>query len=99
MMLACLVAQLRAGHACPLPLAVGLPANRAISTSWSLYEVEAGRHRITHIAREQLPVRVWVEKQGRFRHLLADEAALASLQAWVDADWERLVSRAGGSKE
>lgn len=69
------------------------------SRYWPLYEVEAGRHRITHIAREQLPVRVWVEKQGRFRHLLADEAALASLQAWVDANWERLVSRAGGSKE
>jgi pyruvate ferredoxin oxidoreductase beta subunit len=61
---------------------------------WPLYEVDAGRHHITYTPREALPVRVWLEAQGRFRHLLDDAEALASLQAWVDANWQRLVARA-----
>ncbi len=36
----------------------------------------------------------WLEAQGRFRHLMSDEASLVALQAWVDANWERLKARA-----
>jgi pyruvate/2-oxoacid:ferredoxin oxidoreductase beta subunit len=36
-----------------------------------------------------------LEAQGRFRHLLADEEAVAEIQRWVDAHWERLRKKAG----
>lgn len=61
------------------------------SRYWPLYEVEAGRHRLTHIPRQPVSVRVWLERQGRFRHLLEDAAAL---QAWADENWLRLSIRA-----
>lgn len=67
------------------------------SRYWPLYEVEEGRYRITYLPRESVPVRAFLETQGRFRHLLQDEEAVASLQRWVDAKWERLRARAGSS--
>ncbi len=69
------------------------------SRYWPLYEVDGGKHRLTFIPREYVPVRAWVERQGRFKHLLTDQAALDGLQAWVDANWERLTSRAGAIGE
>ncbi len=57
---------------------------------WPLYEVEAGVHRMTFVPRTPVPVRAWLETQGRFRHLLTDEAAVGRFQAWVDANWVRL---------
>ncbi len=69
-------------------------ARRAVeSRYWPLYEVEEGRHRVTYVPREPLPVRAFLEMQGRFRHLLEDEDAVAELQRWVDANWERLRAR------
>ncbi len=64
------------------------------SRYWPLYEVEGGRYRITYVPREPLPVRVFLEAQGRFRHLISDEAAVAEVQRWVDANWERLKAKA-----
>lgn len=64
------------------------------SCYWPLYEVEEGRYRITYLPREAVPVRAFLEMQGRFRHLLQDGEAVASLQRWVDANWERLRARA-----
>jgi pyruvate ferredoxin oxidoreductase beta subunit len=70
-------------------------ATLAVDTRyWPLYEVEAGVHRVTFVPRAPLTVRAWLEKQGRFRHLLSDDAAIARFQAWVDANWERLLARA-----
>ncbi|MDR7611818.1 MAG: thiamine pyrophosphate-dependent enzyme [Armatimonadota bacterium] len=76
-------------------------ARLAVETRyWPLYEVEDGaRYRLTYIPREPLPVRAWLERQGRFKHLLADEARVAELQAWVDDNWARLTSRAAASGE
>lgn len=69
-------------------------ARRAVeSRYWPLYEVEEGRHRVTYVPREPLPVRAFLEMQGRFRHLLGDEHAVAELQSWVDANWERLRAK------
>lgn len=69
-------------------------ARRAVeSRYWPLYEVEEGRHRVTYVPREPLPVRAFLEMQGRFRHLLGDEDAVAELQRWVDANWERLRAK------
>lgn len=74
-------------------------ARLAVETRyWPLYEVDGGTHRLTYVPRESLPVRAWIEKQGRFAHLLGDEEALASLQTWVDANWQRLTSRTGAPR-
>jgi len=69
-------------------------ARRAVeSRYWPLYEVEGGRYRVTYVPREPVPVRAFLEMQGRFRHLLGDEEAVEALQRWVDANWERLRAR------
>jgi len=74
-------------------------ARLAVETRyWPLYEVDGGAHRLTYVPREPVPLRSWLERQGRFRHLLGDEEALASLQAWVDGNWERLAARTGAPK-
>lgn len=74
-------------------------ARLAVETRyWPLYEVEGGRHRVTYAPREALPIRVWLERQGRFHHLLADEASITALQAWVDANWARLKIRAAAGE-
>jgi pyruvate ferredoxin oxidoreductase beta subunit len=64
------------------------------SRYWPLYEVDGGQHRLTFNPREPIPVRDWVGRQGRFKHLLTDQATLDGLQAWVDANWQRLAARA-----
>jgi pyruvate ferredoxin oxidoreductase beta subunit len=63
------------------------------SRYWPLYEVDGGRHRLTYIPREIVPVRVWLEKQGRFKHLLQDPNGPEALQDWVEANWSRLQAR------
>ncbi len=74
-------------------------AELAVETRyWPLYEVERGVHRITHVVRQAVPVRAWLEKQGRFRHLLSSEIDIAALQAWVDENWKRLEARANATK-
>jgi pyruvate ferredoxin oxidoreductase beta subunit len=45
----------------------------------------------TKVPKKRLPVEAYLEKQERFRHLFVprrDDAAIASLQAEVDAYWE-----------
>jgi 2-oxoisovalerate ferredoxin oxidoreductase beta subunit len=56
-----------------------------------LYEVEDGRLRITRKGGELKPVADYIEAQGRFGHLSADD--IAAIQARVRADWERLRRR------
>lgn len=71
-------------------------ASLAVETCfWPLYEVEDGRHRLSHRPRQKLPIRDWTALQGRFRHLddAAGEPLLEALQAQVDARWERLLRR------
>jgi pyruvate ferredoxin oxidoreductase beta subunit len=69
------------------------------SRYWPLYEVEDGRYRITYVPREPVPVRAFLEAQGRFRHLLADEEAVAEIQRWVDAHWQKLQGRVSRERE
>ncbi|HTP54553.1 MAG TPA: thiamine pyrophosphate-dependent enzyme [Thermoplasmata archaeon] len=53
-----------------------------------LYEVEAGRYRITRKGGALKPVAEYFEAQGRFRHLTPEEIGRA--QEEVRANWERL---------
>jgi pyruvate ferredoxin oxidoreductase beta subunit len=58
---------------------------------WPLKEWEAGRVVHTKVRRPRLPVEEYLKRQGRFRHLFEperDEAALATIQARVDAYWQ-----------
>lgn len=66
---------------------------------WPLYEVENGVWRVTHKPREKKPVRGWLEKQGRFRHLFRpeNEHIIEEIQADIDRNWEALLARAGAA--
>ena len=66
-------------------------AKLAVQTGfWPLFEVEDGAWRITGKVKERKPVREFLGAQGRFKHMLADEEALAAAQEWADKQWERL---------
>ena len=54
-----------------------------------LYEIEAGRYRITRKLGRAKPVADYVRAQARFGHLTPDE--VATIQAEVDTRWKRLV--------
>jgi len=62
------------------------------SRIFPLYEIVDGtRYRITHES-QGLPVREYLEMQGRFRHL--SEEAIGGIQQEVDEDWEWLLEMA-----
>ena len=54
-----------------------------------LYEVEAGRVRLTRRYGRLKPVREYLERQGRFAHLTDEEVDV--IQAQVTAGWEELL--------
>ena len=58
---------------------------------------EGARVQVTVMPRERVPVNRYLELQGRFQHLNADE--VASLQASVDAAWTRWLARATASED
>ncbi|MGE5572644.1 MAG: thiamine pyrophosphate-dependent enzyme [Bacteroidota bacterium] len=66
---------------------------------WPLYEVENGVWKVTHKPREKKPVRGWLEKQGRFRHLFRpeNEHIIEEIQADIDRNWAALLARAGAA--
>jgi len=59
-----------------------------------MYEVEDGVRRLTRKVRKRVPVRDYLAMQGRFRHLVDDEEAVAGIQAGVDRQLEALLARA-----
>jgi pyruvate ferredoxin oxidoreductase beta subunit len=74
--------------------------HRAVeSRFWPLYEVVDGVYRLTYEPAAPVPVRTWLELQGRFAHLLRPENAgvVEEIQAQVDADWAALAARAAAS--
>ena len=66
---------------------------------WPLYEVENGVWKVTLKPREKKPVRGWLEKQGRFRHLFRpeNEHIIEEIQADIDRNWAALLARAGAA--
>jgi pyruvate ferredoxin oxidoreductase beta subunit/2-oxoisovalerate ferredoxin oxidoreductase beta subunit len=69
-------------------------ARLAVETrAFPLVEIEDGtRVRITALPRDGTPVARYLEAQGRFQHLTADE--VAAIQAAVDAAWTTLLAKA-----
>jgi len=89
----------------PCPRGWRFPTNESIELArlavetcyWPLYEVVDGEYKVTFKPREKKPIREWLERQGRFRHLMTpkNEHIIEELQEKIDRDWERLLSRSG----
>jgi pyruvate ferredoxin oxidoreductase beta subunit len=63
------------------------------SNYWPLYEVIEGRYVINFDPKNRkIPVRDWMSRQGRFKHLFTpeNEWLIDEMQATVDAEFERL---------
>jgi pyruvate/2-oxoacid:ferredoxin oxidoreductase beta subunit len=64
------------------------------SKVFPLYEVENGeKWTITVWPKREVQVREYLKLQGRFSHLTEED--IEFIQANVDREWERLVTRAG----
>jgi pyruvate ferredoxin oxidoreductase beta subunit len=65
---------------------------------WPLKEYEDGRVVHTRKPHPRVPVEEYLRLQGRFRHLFEpsrDDAAIAEIQAGVDAYWDEVARREG----
>lgn len=59
---------------------------------YPLFEIEDGLKYTVQKPRNHIPVRDYLNLQGRFRHLT--DAEVATIQKNTDEDWERLLARA-----
>lgn len=63
------------------------------SCFWPIYEVVDGAYKLSYDPKDRkIPVRDWMEQQGRFKHLFTPkfEYMIEEAQAYVDREWERL---------
>jgi pyruvate/2-oxoacid:ferredoxin oxidoreductase beta subunit len=60
-----------------------------------LYEITAGEQYTLNQPPKGLPVKEYLELQGRFRHL--SEENISTIQTNVDQSWDRLMKKAGES--
>ena len=62
---------------------------------WPLYEIVNGKLKITYKPKNKLPVKEWLKRQARFKHLGKEEYAAieAKIQKDTDEDWENLLKR------
>lgn len=71
-------------------------ARLAVETCfWPLYEIERGVYKVNYKPRKKLDIKVWLEKQQRFRHILDREDIIKKIQEIVDEKWERLLELDG----
>ncbi len=67
-------------------------ARLAVQTRiFPLYEVEKGEHYRLNMAPEKIPVKEYLQTQGRFAYLR--EGDLERIQQNIDDEWQRLLSR------
>ena len=77
-------------------------AREAVNTCyWPLFEVEDGEYHLTYRPHHKLPLTRWLKRQGRFAHLFkpGGEQALATLENWVDEEWESLLKKCNEPSE
>lgn len=69
------------------------------SCFWPLYEVVAGRYRLSYLPEKIASVEEWLRPQARFAHLLEPQQRelAARIQARIDADWAALLARCDGT--
>ena len=77
-------------------------AREAVNTCyWPLFEYEDGEYRLTYRPQHKMPLIPWLKRQGRFAHLFqpGNEETLASIEAYVDSEWQKLLSKCGEPTE
>jgi pyruvate ferredoxin oxidoreductase beta subunit len=62
---------------------------------WPLYEVENGVYKLNYRPKHKKPIIEWLKAQGRFKHIVDNEAAVAEIQAEIDKNWEDLLRLCG----
>jgi pyruvate ferredoxin oxidoreductase beta subunit len=71
-------------------------ARLAVETGiWPLKEAIAGKVSHTYLPRRLKPVESYLERQGRFRHLLSparDDQVIATIQGEVDRYWKEVYA-------
>ena len=87
------------GWRCPTDIAVKIGRLAVRTGVFPLYEVENGQYKLNlSLPLEQLlPVKEYLQLQGRFRHL--DDATISMIQDRVKREYAKLVELAGKSKE
>ena len=73
-------------------------AKLAVDTCfWPLYEVVDGKHKLSYKPKDKRPVREFLEKQDRFRHLFTpqNEHVIDEIQAEIHWRWEDLLTSWG----
>jgi len=71
-------------------------AKLAVETCfWPLYECENGKYKINVIPKEKKPIMEYIKNQGRFRHLMRDDAkgVIEDIQNDIDKRWEELLTK------
>lgn len=67
------------------------------SKVFPLYEIENGVYNIYKKPKEEIPVKEYLQMQGRFRHL--PEKEVEKIQKNVDREWKRLLKKEKFTKE
>ena len=62
---------------------------------WPMYEIVEGEYHLTYEPRKKLPVELFLEKQGRFKHMFqpGNEWMIEDAQQYVDDKWEKLLAK------
>jgi pyruvate ferredoxin oxidoreductase beta subunit len=73
-------------------------AKMAVDTCyWPLFEVENDNYRLNYKPKHKIPLRNWLQMQGRFRHLFTEknEHLIEKLQREVNERWQKLLELCG----
>jgi pyruvate ferredoxin oxidoreductase beta subunit len=96
-----IIAPCHRGWRYEMPATIEMAQTAVDTCFWPLFEVENGKWKLTYKPKEKLPLKDWLSKQGRFRHLFRpeNEYVLDELQAAVDERWEELLWRCSRGQE
>ncbi len=73
----------------------------AVKTNfWPLYEIEDGEYKLNYHNKNRIPIKKYLETQGRFKHLFKDENEefIKRIQKHVDNEWDELLKKCGVKK-
>ncbi len=68
----------------------------AVQTNfWPLYEVENGKWKLNYKPKKRIPIREWMEIQGRYSHLFRpeNEHIIKEIQEEIDKNWGKLLAK------
>lgn len=86
------------GWKMPSELSIEMVRKAVAAKVFPMYEVVDGeKYNITIMPDEFIPVRDYLKPQGRFRHLSG--ADINRIQAFVDAEWEKLLRKVEFTKQ